>query len=221
MATNTVKVKVQKRTETGTRAMKRLRGQGNVPGVIYGHKKDVVPVTMNTRELARELNRGAHVFELDVDGTTETVLVKEAQYDHLGIELIHVDFARVSLDEKVEVTVPLELRGKPAGEEEGGKLQQLVAELEIECRVLEIPEFVRHDVSGMGMDSVLHIKDIKLPENVTCLQDGDLIVAMVREVKEEAEAAVEAVAAAEPEVIGAKEREEKAAETGAAEKEKK
>lgn len=219
MATNTVKVKAQNRSQKGTRAMRRLRSEGLLPGVIYGHKQSVLPISLDRRELSKQLSHGAHVFEIDVDGSNETVLVKEAQYDHLGIELIHVDFARVSLDETVEVTVPLELRGKPMGEEEGGKLQQLIAELHVECRVLEIPEFIRHDVSGMGMDSVLHIKDIKLPANVRCLQDGELIAAMVREVKEEVAAApVEAVAAAEPEVIGAKEREEKAAAEAAPEK---
>lgn len=218
MAVNTVKVKAQNRTQTGSRAMKRLREQGLLPAVIYGHKQAVLPIALDRKELTREINRGTHVFELNVDASSETVLVKEAQYDHLGIELIHVDFARVSLDEKVEVTVPLELRGTPAGEAEGGKLQQVIAELEVECRVLEIPEVIRHNVSEMGMDSVLHVKDIKLPANVRCLQDGDLIVAMVREVKEEVVAAAEGAAVAEPEVIGAKEREEKAAAEAAPEK---
>ena len=139
---------------------------------------------------------GAHLFDLDLDGKSETVLVKEAQYDHLGIELIHVDFARVSLDEKVKVTVPLELKGTPKGEDDGGELQQIIAELEVECLVLEIPEVIRHNVSEMGMDSVLHIKDIKLPAASSCLQDGELIVAMVREVKEEVVAPVVAEAAA-------------------------
>ncbi len=217
MAVNTVKFKAQKRAQLGTRAVKRLRQQGLLPGVVYGHKQDVLPIVVDRKEFTREVNRGSHVFELDIDGQIETVLLKEAQYDFLGIDLIHVDFARVSLDETVEVTVPLELRGTPVGESEGGKLQQLITELELECRVLEIPEVIRHNVSDMGMDSVLHIKDLQLPPNVRCLQDGELIVAMVREVKEEV-VTEEAATSAEPEVIGAKEREEKAA---AAESEKK
>lgn len=223
MAVNTAKVKAQSRSEVGSRAMKRLRDKGLVPGVIYGHKQAVVPITLDKKEVTNEINRGAHVFEIDVNGANETVLVKEAQYDHLGIQLLHVDFSRVSLDEKVQVEIPLELRGTPKGEAEGGKLQQLIAELEIECRVLEIPEFIRHSVADMEMDSVLHIKDLQLPAGVRCLQDGDLIVAMVREVKEEVIAPVagEAVAAAEPEVIGAKEREEKEAAEGEKAAEKK
>ena len=215
MATQTAKVPAQNRTELGSRAMKRLRDKGMVPAVIYGHKQAVLPITINRKEIHNHIARGAHVFELDVAGKPETVLVKEAQYDYLGSVLLHVDFTRVSLDEKVEVTVPLELKGTPKGEAEGAKLQQLIAELEVECVVVNIPDIIRHNVADMEKDSVLHIKDIKLPEGVRSLQDGDLIVAMVREVKEEEVVAVVAEGAPEPEVIGKKEKEE-AAEAGAA-----
>lgn len=214
MAVHIEKVKAQSRAELGSRAMKRLRGAGLVPAVIYGHKQAVIPVSLSSKELSSQLNRGAHLFEIDLGGSVETVLVKDAQYDHLGIQLLHVDFSRVSLDEKVKVKVPLELRGTPKGEADGGKLQQLMAEIEIECTVVEIPDFIRQSVVEMGMDSVLHIKDLQLPAGVRCLQDGELIVAMVREVKEEVLPVAEAVA--EPEVIGQKEREEKTGAEAAA-----
>ena len=212
MAINTIKVKAQNRTELGSRAMKRIRDKGQVPAVIYGHKQAVLPITLDKKEVSSHINKGAHLFDLDVAGTSETVLVKEAQYDHLGIQLLHVDFSRVSLDEKVKVKVPLELKGTPKGEAEGGKLQQIIAELDVECVVVSIPDLIRHVVTEMEMDSVLHIKDLQFPEGVKPLQDPELIVAMVREVKEDVIAPVAAeVAAPEPEVIGAKEREEKAA----------
>ena len=208
MAVHVIKLKAQNRAQLGTRAMKRLRGLGQMPAVIYGHKQAVLPIAVDLKEVTKQLDSGAYIFELDLDGVTETVMVKEAQYDYLGIVLLHVDFARVSLDERVKVTIPLELRGTPKGEADGGKLQQLIAELEVECRVIEIPEFLRYNVTEMGMDSTLHIKDIPLPENVHCMQDGDLMVAMVREVKEEvAEGAAEVVADVEPEVIGGKDKE--------------
>ena len=144
MAINTIKVKAQNRTELGSRAMKRIRDKGMIPAVIYGHKQAVLPITLDKREVSSHINKGAHLFDLDVAGTSETVLVKEAQYDHLGIQLLHVDFSRVSLDEKVKVKVPLELKGTPKGEAEGGKLQQLIAELDVECVVVSIPELIRH-----------------------------------------------------------------------------
>src|SRR6476659_2447129 len=142
----TAQISIKPGSELGSRANKRLRDSGFIPGVIYGHKEAVVPVTLPKKETVNHLEHGAHVFNLALDGKSETVLVKEVQYDHLGIEVIHVDFARVSLDEKVEVTVPLALKGDPKGEADGGVLQQILAELEIECLVTEIPDAIRHNV---------------------------------------------------------------------------
>lgn len=210
---SSISVTAKPRAELGSRANKRLRDQGLIPGVIYGHKEAVVPVTLPKKELAGHLNHGAHLFSVSLDGKNENVLVKEVQYDHLGIEILHVDFARVSLDEKVEVTVPLELKGTPAGEAEGGVLQQIVAELEIECLVTEIPNAIVYNVSEMKVDDVLHIKDIKLPTGVRALQDEDLVVAQVKTIEEEAPAVAEGETA-EPEVIGRKAEDEGAAAEG-------
>jgi len=140
------------------------------------------------------------------------VLVKDVQYDHLGLEILHIDFARVSLDERVEVTVPLELKGTPKGEAEGGVLQQIVNELEIECLVTEIPDNVTHSVAEMGIDDVVHIRDLKLPAGAKALQDTELIVAMVKVIAEEETAPAADAGAAEPEVIGRKPEEGEAAE---------
>ena len=201
----TAQITAKPRSELGSRANKRLRDAGMLPGVIYGHKEAVVPVTLPKKEVVGHLSHGTHLFEVGLEGKKETVLVKEVQYDHLGLEVMHVDFARVSLDEEVDVTVPLELKGEPKGEADGGVLQQIVSELEIECLVTEIPDAIRHNVSEMALNDVLHIKDLKLPPGVKALQDEDLIVATVKEIVEEAPAAVEAAeGAAEPEVIGRK-----------------
>jgi len=212
MAVQSIKIDAKPRGELGSRANKRLRDQGLVPGVVYGHKEAVVPVTLPKKELVTQLNKGAHLFELGVDGKSETCLIKEVQYDHLGQEVLHVDFARVSLDETVDVTVPLELKGEPKGEEEGGVLQQIIAELEITCRVTDIPDVIRHNVSEMKLNDVLHIRDLKLPEGVKINQDEDLIVATVKEIQEEAAAEVAEAGPAEPEVIGRKPDEEAPAE---------
>src|SRR3954454_4603044 len=149
MATQSAQVTARQRKELGSRANKRLRDSGFVPGVVYGHKEAVIPVTLPKKELTNHIGHGAHLFDLALDGKSEKVLVKEVQYDHLGLEILHVDFARVSLDEKVEVTVALELKGTPKGEAEGGVLQQIISELEIECLVTDIPEVIRHNVSDL------------------------------------------------------------------------
>jgi large subunit ribosomal protein L25 len=197
-------VTAEPRTQLGSRANKRLRDSGKLPGVIYGHKQSVLPITLPKKEVVRYLDHGAHLFAVTVSGTAENVLVKDVQYDHLGVEVLHVDFARVDLNERVEVTVPLELKGTPKGEADGGVLQQIVAELEIECIVTGIPDAIRHNVSDMGLDSFLHLKDLKLPEGVKALQDPDLILASVKEIAEEVTTAAAEGETAEPEVIGKK-----------------
>jgi large subunit ribosomal protein L25 len=201
MASQSAQLTAKVRGELGSRRNKRLRDAGFVPGVIYGHKEAVVPVTVPKKELVGHLNHGAHLFNLALDGKSENVLVKDVQYDHLGIEVLHVDFTRVDLHERVEVTVPLILKGEPKGEAEGGVLTQVISDIQIECLVTQIPEDIRHNVSDMGLNDVVHIADLKLPDGVRAIQDPDQIVATVKEVVEEAPAEV-AEGAAEPEVIG-------------------
>ena len=207
-------VTAKSRSELGSRANKRLRDAGFIPGVIYGHKEAVVTVTLPRKDVVNHINRGAHLFDVNVDGKSEKVLVKEVQYDHLGIEVLHVDFARVSLDEKVEVTISLELKGTPKGEADGGVLTQVISELHVECLVTDIPDVIRYNVSEMGLDSSLHIKDLTLPKGVRALQDEDLVVATVRAIAESEEdiAAAAAEGAAEPEIIGKKKEDEAAEE---------
>jgi large subunit ribosomal protein L25 len=220
MAVQSAQVTAKNRSELGSRANKRLRGAGLLPGVIYGHKEAVIPVSLPKKEVISHLQRGAHLFDLALDGKSEKVLVKEVQYDHLGMDVIHVDFARVSLDEKVKVIVPLELRGTPKGEADGGVLQQIISQLEVECLVTEIPDLLRHNVSEMALNSVLHVKDIKLPPGVRVIQDGEFIVATVKEILEAATpGAVEG--SVEPELIGRKPAEGEEGEVAAAEAGKK
>jgi large subunit ribosomal protein L25 len=225
MATKIEKVPATKRAELGSRANKRLRDKGELPGVIYGHKEAVVPIKMNRKEVVTHLNRGAHLFELQLDGSSENVLIKDVQYDALGIDVLHVDFTRVDLHERVTLTLALELKGEPKGEKEGAVLQQVMSELEVECLVTEIPDRIVQDVSHMEKDSVLHISDLKLPPGVKVLNDPELIVCQVREVREEVVAPAAAAAAAEegaaePEVIGKKKEDEEAAGAAAGEEKK-
>ncbi len=215
MASKSINIAVDKRSNLGSRANRKLRQSGKIPGVVYGHKEAVVPVSLNRKEISSHLSRGAHVFDLALDGKSEKVLVKEVQFDHLGIEPVHIDFARVSLDERVKITVSIELKGTPKGEAEGAVLQQIMSEIEVECLVTDIPDVIRHSVADMEKDSVLHIKELTLPPGVKALHDPAQIVAQVREILEEAPAAVAAEAgAAEPEVIGKKKEDEAAPAEG-------
>lgn len=200
------------RTELGRRANRRLRLTGRVPGVVYGHHEDVVSVALTKKELVAHLAHGAHVFDLAIEGKSEKVLVKEVQYDHFGTDLIHIDFARVDLNERVTVTVPIELKGDPIGEKDGGVLQQTLNELEIECVVTEIPDAIVVDVSRLEVDGALHVSDIKVAAGTVVFTDPDQLVCKVEVVTEEiADEAVDG--SAEPEVIGKTAEEGEAAAT--------
>ncbi|MFH1417456.1 MAG: 50S ribosomal protein L25 [Planctomycetota bacterium] len=203
-------LKGEPRKAAGTRAAKRLRLAGKLPAIVYGHKTDPLSLTLDYHDVELNLEHGAHVVNLDLNGEVQPCLFKDAQYDHLGIKLLHVDFTRVRLDERVKVHVQIELRGQAKGVAEGGVLHQELAEIEIECPAMNIPEKIRVDVSDLAIDDVLHVKDLAFDEGHVATSDPETVVATVREplVQEEEEVAADAAAgeapaagAGEPEVI--------------------
>lgn len=220
MANPTINLDAEARTAVGTRDSRRLRKAGKLPAVVYGHGKDAESVALTAKPFNDSLRKGAHVFALALGGgATQNVLLKDVQFDHLGKDVIHVDFARVDLNERVTVTVPLVLKGTPKGEAEGGKLQQVLSDLEIECTVTEIPSEVTHSVADLELDAALHVSELKLPANVTAVTDGETVVAVVHAIADEPEADAAAeggTGGAEPEVI----TKGKADEEGAAEEKK-
>jgi large subunit ribosomal protein L25 len=209
------------RERMGTRYSRRDRSQGRLPAVIYGHGSKPMHVTVDESEALMHLHDGAHVVNLTVEGgESATCLVKDLQFGYLGDNVIHIDFARVDLDEEVEVKVHLHFVGTP---KEAGKPGSIVThdimELEVICKVIAIPEEIRVDLSKMeGMR--LDVRDITLPEGVRSAVPLDAPVVRIELVKEEEElgeaAAVEATATTEPEVLT--ETAKKAREAAASEK---
>jgi large subunit ribosomal protein L25 len=189
-----------------------------LPGVVYGHKKDTVAVSLPSVEFLQLFRHGTHLFELQISGKSETVLVKAIQYNYLGTDPVHVDFARVDLNERVKVSVPVILRGTPVGAQSGGVLQQLMMDVEIECVVTDIPEQIKVNVAKLALDESIHAKDLDLPAGAKLVGDPESIVASVSIIEEVVEAAPAAEGtAAEPEVIS-KGKEEEEGEEGAEEK---
>src|SRR4051812_12003490 len=119
---------------TGTRVARRLRAQGRIPAIIYGHKQTPVPISLARDAVWEMIKRSTHFAELSLDGGTEMVLVRDVQWDHLGKEIIHHDFARVSAEESIETEVRLEVRGTAPGVAEGGVLEQPVHNVSVTCR---------------------------------------------------------------------------------------
>src|SRR5262245_25070883 len=208
--TDAAKIRVEPRDPvknkgTGSRAVRRLRRQGLIPGVIYGHKQAVVPITVTRDDVWRLIKTPGRLADLDVNGTAETVLIRDVQWDHLGKEVLHLDFARVSAEEMIETEVALESRGVAAGIAAGGVFEHLVHSLRITCRAGSIPESLKMDVSHLQVDQGVHVRDLILPTDVTVNADPDLLLAHVvlRAVEVEEKPEPEAEAAAQPEVIKA------------------
>ncbi len=169
----------QKNKGTGTRVVRRLRARGRIPAIIYGHKQASVPISV-TREVVWEMiKKSTHLAELSLGGSTETVLVRDVQWDHLGKEIIHLDFARVSTEESIETEVRLDVRGTAPGVAEGGVLEQPVHTVSVTCRAGAIPDAIRIDVSGLHLNQAIHVRDLSLPPGVTVNADPDLLLVHV------------------------------------------
>jgi len=192
----------QKREGRGSRLAQRLRAQGQIPGVLYGHKQATVSVALPGDALAHAIRHGTRVLDLRTDAGLEKVLIREVQWDHLGKDVLHVDFARVSADERIKISVRLEVRGTAPGVTAGGMLEQPLHSLHVECLAISIPDSIRVNVGELQLGTAIHVKDLKVPEGVKVLDDPDAIVVQVTTPAAEPEAAVEEGATAEPEVIG-------------------
>ncbi len=199
-------VQGEKRELAGHHANDRLRRRGLVPAVIYGHKQAPAYTAVSRHDLELALGHRAHVVKVVVEGKEDQLLLKEVQYDHLQKTPVHVDFMRVDVTERVHVKVALEFRGTPKGCAEGGVLTTLLADLDIECQLLNIPESIRVRVDHIGLHQALHVRDLQLPEGITTKHNADDIVALVQPPRVHAEAAPpvagEEATSAEPEIIG-------------------
>jgi len=203
-------LQITKREKLGSRHARQLRSKAMVPGIIYAHGEPNTPVSLRTHDIEAAVQHGERLLRAELDGKEENFLIKDVQYDFLGQQILHVDLARVRLDERVEVTVPVSLRGTPVGvDAEGGVLTQHLAELTVECLVTEIPEEVRAPVVDLHVNESLRVADLSLPENVKVLVDPETVVASVTVMaEEEVEVPAEGAATGEPEVIGEKPEEE-------------
>lgn len=220
MAIQTPTLTATSRDRVGSRYAQRLRKTGRLPGVIYGHKANPEPISVDEKETLAALKQGAHVINLAVEGAEpQTCLVKELQFGYLGDNVIHVDFARVDLNEEVEVSVHLKFTGVPeSAKKPGSILTHPMTQLDVICKVSEIPGEIKIDLSKM--EDLFTVGEIQLPPGVRTKVPAHQIVAQVTFVAEEViaapEAAEVAAVAAEPEVITEKKAaEEPAAEEGA------
>jgi len=175
MASQTTKLSISPREPEGSRSTRRLRRSGRVPGILYGGDAGPLTFSADARQLRHALAATGAVLEVtDGDHATPAVL-KSAQYHPVRGETMHVDLLRVDLNVAIHAVVPLELTGgeDAPGVKEGGVLEQITRELNIEALPNAIPESITHDVSGMDINDTITLADITVPDGVTLLDDPE------------------------------------------------
>jgi large subunit ribosomal protein L25 len=165
---------VEERAERGTRATKRLRREGLVPGVIYGGADDCRSFKVDALVLRKILVDGAALFDVEIDGDAKPVIIKDQQFHPVRDEILHIDLLEVRLDEKIRSMVSIELEGaeESPGVKEGGVLDQVTREVEIEALPTDIPEQITVDVSGLDIAATLVLSEIQAPAGVVFVDEN-------------------------------------------------
>ncbi|HEY2826318.1 MAG TPA: 50S ribosomal protein L25 [Pirellulales bacterium] len=190
------------RDSRGKRNAKRLRAGGKVPAVLYGHGQKTVSLTVPADQLSAAIRHGSRVVKLK-GAANDSALIRDLQYDTFGLEILHIDFARVSEHERVRVKVPLEIRGQAAGIKDGGVLEHLIHTVEIECLVSAIPEKIVINVAALKLEDSMTVGQATLPEGAKVVASADEIAVQCIKPKsdEDEDAEPGAEGAVEPELI--------------------
>jgi large subunit ribosomal protein L25 len=214
---------VQVRTDKGKEAARKLRHQGLVPAVVYGHREEPIHITLNPQELSRVLKGGAGeraLINLTIEGSsqgpiTKTVILKDKQLDPLKRTLVHADLYAIAMDEEIHVNVPIHIIGKAVGAAKGGLIEHILREIEIKCFPADIPPRIEVDVTSLDIGDSIHVADISLEKAKIMTDVGQTIVTLVPPAKEEVVAVAEVA-----EVVEEGEKKEGEGEEGEEDKKK-
>jgi large subunit ribosomal protein L25 len=190
-------IQASTRERVGSRYSKRLRSAGRLPAVIYGHGSEPLAIHVDEHTTLGALKKGLHVLNLEIEGKgTETCLVKDLQFGFLGDNVIHMDLARVNLEEEVEVTVSIEFFGEPAAAKKSGVVVvHELSDLSVRCKVRDIPDHVRVDLTTMSGETFT-ASDASFPAGVTLVGDPHAVIARLQILKGDDGAAAEGAAPA-------------------------
>ena len=175
MASQTTKLPISPREPEGSRATRRLRRSGRVPGILYGGDDEPLAFSVDARELRHALAASGAVLEVTDGDHSSPAVLKNAHYHPVRGETIHIDLLRVNLNVAISAIVPLELTGgeDAPGVKEGGVLEQITRELNIEALPTAIPESITHDVSLMQINDTITLAELTTPDGITLLDDPD------------------------------------------------
>ena len=208
MATSTIEavVATPREGKFNKNAARRVRVSGKIPAVVYGAGQDAVAVTVDPRVITKILHSDSGhntIFDLNVEGTTVVkAMIVDWQHEPIKGKLLHIDLKRIAMDKMMRVSVPIQLTGVPVGvKAQGGILEHVMREVEIECLPADIPSHLDVDVTGLELHGVIHVSDLPHSGSIKFLGEEDATVAHVTIIKEEAPAAEAVVVApSEPEV---------------------
>jgi large subunit ribosomal protein L25 len=211
------------REQMGSKTAARVRKEGRIPAVVYGHKEEPVSISLDTHDFVEAVHHGQRLLDVKIGPEPQKLLIKELQYDYLGKDIIHVDLMRVDVTEIIEVRVPIEYKGVAKGTQEGGVVEMHAAHILVKCLAISIPGSLVVSIKELALDGAIYAREIKLPEGVTLASPADTLLVACREqieVKTTEEVTAEAPAA--PEVIAkGKAEEEEGGEAAPEQKEKK
>lgn len=208
MRTTTHELTADPRDRLGTRNAQKIRKEGKLPIVLYGHKKGAVHLSLDAKDAISHIEAGEKIYSLNTGAAKpETALLKDVHYDYLGLQIIHADFERVDLDEVVTVNVPIRLLGDAVGlKTVGAMLIHTVTEIAVECKVSQMRDAVEVDVSALDVGGARHAREIELPAQWKLQSDPDAVIAAIQIKQQEAVAEEVEVeeGAEEPEVLADK-----------------
>ncbi len=208
---------VETRGDRGKGAARRLRRSGKVPAVFYGPTSAALPIVVDRKDFSAHVANleGSHLIRFQSPAAElqqRVALVREVQHHPVNGGILHVDFYEVDLTKRLKVTVPLHFIGRAKGVADGGILQPIVREIEVECLPSDIPQFIEVDVTTLDIHDAVHLADLQMPANVaTVFETNEAVVTVLPPTVEEVKAATaegEAVAAATPAAAEAKEGKE-------------
>ena len=218
----------KRREGLGKGSARKARRSGEIPGVLYGHGEKPVAVSIGARafQVALHTHKGGNpIVNLAVGGSEFTALIRDAQYDPVSHQVIHLDFQHISLTEKIEVRVPLNFTGLAVGVKDGGGiLEAILRDVEVRCLPTAIPAGIDVNVEALNIGDSIHVRDLSIPD-VEILNDPDATLVTVvppTVIEEKPAEAVEGAepTAAEPEVIAKGKKDEEGAAEGEGDKEK-
>ena len=186
------------RQNKGSGEARKIRRAGRIPGVLYGRLGEAISIDLDAQEFTKEVKgiSESTIVKVEVDGKPYDAFVKDTQRNIIDGNILHVDFYEVESGVALRARVPIQLKGNAIGVREGGILEFPLHEIEVECLPKDLPERIELDISGLGVNQSIHVRDIPLSDAIRVISASDQVVALVKYAREEAAAAPAAEEAA-------------------------